>query len=157
MWAIFAQDNDNFLLGVVNDDGSWDALDQSFPDIPEQIEYEPATGLPFPTKIGDEAYPAAVINYLIDNGYDPIPFQEDEKGNAVMLELPGLFVLDDSEEEDWPKRTSWDLPPYDPEQWPFNQDWFKKSVPYKSAVQGGLIVDDKWLGPPEGYCPIPPA
>lgn len=154
MWAVYKQDEEN-LLGTIYDDGSWDAIDADFPDIPDEVTYEPATGLPFQTRLGDAFFVAAVLNFLIDEGYEAIAYEEKD-GKVDMMELAKPIVLDDSEAEDWPKARSWDFPAYDPAVFPFNQDAFKQSVSYKAAVIGGLIVDGKWQGRPEGYQPIPP-
>jgi hypothetical protein len=52
---------------------------------------------------------------------------------------------------------SWDLPPYKSDS--FNDSFpnleeFKQLPIYDAAVRAGLIVDDEWVGPPEGYCAI---
>ena len=54
------------------------------------------------------------------------------------------------ENADWAKRGTWDLPPYRMARFNelgFDRDNFKKSQAYIGAVERGLIVDDKWVGP----------
>ena len=55
--------------------------------------------------------------------------------------------------QDWLKTMFWDLPPYNPDEID-DLDHFKTLPIYKAAVEKGLIVNDKWKGPKEGYCKI---
>ena len=53
---------------------------------------------------------------------------------------------------------NWDLPPYKSNSFNAsfpNLEEFRLLPIYDSAVRGGLIKDDEWIGPAEGYCPIP--
>ncbi len=45
------------------------------------------------------------------------------------------------------------LPPYNPDEID-DLDHFKTLPLYKSAVEKGLIVNDRWKGPEKGYCKI---
>ena len=61
--------------------------------------------------------------------------------------------------QDWIKTLFWDLPAYKSDAFlsSFNNLPEFRTLPiYKSAVKHGLIVDDEWKGPPEGYCRIVP-
>ncbi len=55
--------------------------------------------------------------------------------------------------QDWLKTLNWDLPPYNPDEIE-DLEHFKTLPIYKAAVEKGLIVNDKWKGPKEGYCQI---
>jgi len=59
--------------------------------------------------------------------------------------------------QDWLKTLSWDMPAYKSDY--FNETTkdlkhFKTLPIYKAAVKKGLIINDKWAGPKEGYCQI---
>jgi len=72
---------------------------------------------------------------------------------------PILNVDADPDNQDWIKTLFWDLPAYKSDQFIESADDMKafRELPlYKSAVKHGLIVDDEWKGPPEGYCRIVP-
>ena len=61
------------------------------------------------------------------------------------------------ENQDWLKTMNWDLPPYKSDEFllTFNDLASFRNLPlYKSAVEKGLIVNDEWKGPKEGYCKI---
>ena len=59
--------------------------------------------------------------------------------------------------QDWVKMQSWDLPPWKSKElmgfFP-DLDAFRKLPIYLSAVEKGLIVNDRWKGPEKGYCKI---
>ena len=59
--------------------------------------------------------------------------------------------------QDWIRTMFWDLPAWKSKEliafFP-NLDEFRNLPVYKSAVEKGLIVNDKWKGPKEGYCRI---
>ncbi len=71
-----------------------------------------------------------------------------------------IFNLDASpENQDWIKTLSWDLPAYKSDEFMAGEkdlEAFRKLPIYKSAVKHGLIVNDEWTGPAEGYCRIVP-
>ncbi|MBU0462786.1 hypothetical protein KKA39_03250 [Patescibacteria group bacterium] len=59
--------------------------------------------------------------------------------------------------QDWIKTLSWNLPAYKSTEFLAtitDLNKFKHLPLYKSAVQKGLIQNDVWAGPKEGYCKI---
>lgn len=73
-----------------------------------------------------------------------------------MSKTKPTIVMDDAANADWSKQ-SWDFPPYKSADFLAliggidKLDEFRKRPAYKMAVERGLILDDEWMGPPEGY------
>ena len=73
--------------------------------------------------------------------------------------MPTYNIDADPENQDWIKTLYWDLPAWKSDEFLLGTNdlkAFRKLPIYKSAVRHGLIVNDEWTGPPEGYCRIVP-
>ena len=69
----------------------------------------------------------------------------------------GKRVITITENADWIKKGSWDLPPYKSKEFMEtcgDLESFKKTPTYKWAVERGDIVDDEWARP-EGWVQPP--